>query len=405
MTAGILAPLRFRDFRLLWFGLLVSNLGTWMQFTAMGFFVSQLAGSATRAALYLGFIGAARCVPVLLLSPVAGVVADTYPRRRILFATNVVISSVALTLAVLAQTSHLTLTALIVLSAINSAANAFDSPVRQSWTPLLVDRPFVGNAIGLTSVAFNLPAVLGPALAGVLIVWAGVGTSFLINAVATLAVVVALGMMKPSPPAMKPDEPMLSSIRSGIAFLVRHRVLRWIVAVLLINALLTRPYTQLLPAYIVNALHGNAQMLGWAVACAGIGGFGGALVTAAFAGRERRSTQWLIGGLLLSGGVCALGWIWSIPAALPVIFAAGLGTLAFFGATNTLIQVLAPDDVRGRVVAVYTMIVIGVVPGGSLVLGAIASVIGLHDTFVAAGAVCVAAIVIAYVVDPKMRDV
>ncbi|MDP9111657.1 MAG: MFS transporter, partial [Candidatus Eremiobacteraeota bacterium] len=142
----ILAPLRFRDFRLMWSGLMVSNLGTWMQFTAMGFFVSQLAGTPHRAALYLGIIGGARALPVLLLSPIAGVVADSLPRRRVLLVANVVISLVALGLAVLAMTKHLGLFGLIVLSAINAAATAFDSPVRQSWVPLLVEKPYVGNA-------------------------------------------------------------------------------------------------------------------------------------------------------------------------------------------------------------------------------------------------------------------
>src|SRR5579875_1248152 len=140
MRASFLAPLRFRDFRLLWFGLMVSNLGTWIQFTAMGFYVSQLAGSPHRAALYLGILGGARAVPVILLSPVAGVVADMFPRRRVLLATNVAMSLAALALAVLAVLHRLNLPALVLISAMNAAANAFDSPVRQSWTPFLVDR-------------------------------------------------------------------------------------------------------------------------------------------------------------------------------------------------------------------------------------------------------------------------
>ncbi|HEY5348601.1 MAG TPA: MFS transporter, partial [Candidatus Lustribacter sp.] len=397
--------LRFRDYRLLWIGLLVSNLGTWMQFTAQGFFVAQIAGSPHRAALDLGFLGAARAVPVLLLSPVAGVVADTLPRRRVLLATNTTMSLCALTLALLATFGHLRLSDLLVISAINAAANAFDSPVRQSWMPLLVDRASVGNAIGLNSVAFNAPAVVGPAIAGVLIVWVGVAGSFYVNAIATLAVVGAVAMMGPSPPVIPQRQPMLASIRTGIAFLAGHPILRWIVGVFAVMAIFARPYAQLIPAYVVDTLHGGARDLGWAVAAAGIGGFGGALITAAFAGRERRSTQWVIAGVLTAGGLIGLSATQTVGATLPVFFVIGVGTLAFLGATNTLIQILSPDDMRGRAVSVYTMIAIGVVPGGSLVVGSIASVIGLHAAFALAGTIGMICVLGVYIARPLIRTV
>lgn len=376
-----------------------------MQFTAMGFYVSELAGSPHRAALDLGILGGARAIPVLLLSPIAGHVADTTPRRRVLIVTNVTMSLAALALALLAFLGHLSLAALIVISALNAAANAFDSPVRQSWTPHLVERPYVGNAIGLTSVAFNAPAVLGPALAGLLIVWVGVAAAFFINAVATLAVVVAIAMMGPSPPPVAAREPMLASIGTGLRFLTGHPILRWIILIFTITAILVRPYSQLIPAFVVNALHGDAQSLGWAVAATGIGGFGGALVTAAFAGRERRSTQWVLAGALMCTGVMVLGFLWNIAATLPVFFFIGLGTLAFLGASNTLIQTLSPDDVRGRAVSVYTMIAVGVVPAGSLVLGSVAALTNLHLTFRVSGGIALVCVVAAYGANRLLRTV
>ena len=404
-AASIFAALRFRDFRLLWFGLLVSNLGSWMQFTAMGYLVSQIAGSPQRAALDLGIIGAARAVPVILLSPVAGVVADTLPRRRVLMYANALMSLAALALALVATLNRASLAVLIVISAINAAANAFDSPVRQSWVPMLVDRAYVGNAIGLNSVAFNAPAVVGPAIAGVLIVWVGVAGSFYVNAATTLAVIVALALMAPSLPTGARREPMLESIRYGISFLVNHPILRWIIGVFLVTALLVRPYSQLIPAFIVNTLRGGPQALGWAVAAVGIGGFGGALVTAYFAQGERRSRLWLYAGLIMSGGVLALGFIWSIPLALPVLFAIGCGTLAFLGASNTLIQTLSPDHVRGRAISVYTMIAVGVVPLGSFIVGSIASFIGMHRAFLGAGGICVLLFIAVYAGNKLLRTV
>jgi MFS family permease len=401
----IYAALRYRDFRLLWIGLLVSNLGTWMQFTAMGFFVAKMAGSAHQAALDLGILGAARALPVLLLSPPAGVIADHLPRRRVLLVTNLTMALAALLLAVLATAHALDLLGLVLVSALNSAANAVDSPTRQSWVPLLVDRRYIGNAVGLNSVAFNAPAVIGPALAGLLIVWIGVSGAFYFNAAATLAVVIAVLMMKPAPPSAKEPEPMLRAMREGIAFLFHHPALRWIVLGQLATAILTRPYSQLIAAFAVNVLHAGARGLGWAVSAIGAGGFGGALVTAYFAQRERRSRLWLQSALLMSAGVLGLAFVPSLPLAIGVLFSIGIGTMAFMGATNTLIQILSPDAVRGRALSVYTMIAIGIVPLGSLVDGAIAAAIGLREMFALAGGACAVLFLAIWLLAPSVRTV
>ncbi len=400
---SIVAALRYRDFRLLWLGLLISNLGTWMQFTAMGFFVARMAGSQHQAALDLGILGAARAVPVLLLSPLAGVVADRLPRRRVLIVTNVTMASAALLLALLATFHRLDMVGLVLISALNSGANGFDSPTRLSWVPFLVDREYVGNAVGLNSVAFNAPAVIGPALAGLLIVWIGVAGAFYFNAVATLAVVVAVLLMRPSPPPGGRREHPLLAMRHGIAFIVRHPVLRWVVFALFVTALFARPYGLLMPAYAVNVLHAGARGLGWAVSAVGAGGFGGALVVAYFTQRERRSRLWLQSGLLMSVGVFALGFVPTLVLALPVLFTVGVGTMAMMGATNTLIQVLSPDDVRGRALSIYTMIAIGVVPLGAFVDGAIASAIGLRPTFALAGAICATLFLAIWFLRPVVR--
>ncbi len=404
-AVSILFALRYRDFRLLWIGLLVSNLGTWMQFTAMGYFVATMAGSQHQAALDLGILGAARAIPVLLLSPLAGVVADQFPRRRVLLVTNATMALAALLLALLATFHRLDMIGLVAIAALNSAANGFDSPTRQSWVPLLVERPYVGNAVGLNSVAFNGPAVIGPAIAGLLIVWVGVEGAFYFNAAATLAVVGAVLLMHPSPPSARTRESLWPAMRGGILFLASHPTLRWIVLALFITALLTRPYGQLTPAFAINVLHSGAHGLGWAVSAIGIGGFGGALVTAYFAQRERRSLLWLQSGLLMSCAVLALGFVPTLATALPVLFAAGVGTLAMMGATNTLIQVLSPDEVRGRALSVYTMIAIGIVPLGSLIDGAIASAIGLRVTFVLAGATCALMLLAIWFFRPIVRGV
>jgi MFS family permease len=404
-ATSVFAALRYRDFRLLWGGLMISNVGTWMQFTAMGFFVARVAGSPHVAALDLGILGASRAIPVLLLSPIAGVAADHLPRRRVLIATNVTMAFAALLLALLATAGRLDMVTLVLISALNSAANAFDSPTRQSWVPLLVGRQYVGNAVGLNSVAFNAPAVIGPAIAGLLIVWVGVAGSFYVNAVLTLAVVVAVVMMTPAPSTVRQREPMFHAMRRGIVFLARDPILRWIVLAFFVTAVFARPYGQLIPAFTENVLHAGPRGLGWAVSAIGVGGFGGALVTAYYGQRRRRSRIWLLAGLLMSFGIVGLGFVPTLAIALPVLFLIGIGTMALLGATNTLIQMLAPDEVRGRALAVYTMIAIGVVPAGSLVDGAIAAAIGLHQMFVLSGTLCALTFLIVWFLHPKIRTV
>lgn len=397
------AAFRFRDFRMLWGGLIISNLGTWMQFTAMGYFITHAAGSPHRAVLDLGLLGAARAVPVLVLSPIAGVVADTVPRRRVLLTANVVMTFEALALALLAGSHHLSIPSLIGLQTVNAAAQAFDSPARQSWIPLLVDRPLMGNAIGLNSVALNAPAIVGPVFAGQLIAHNGLAIAFYVNALATLSVIIAVSLMQRSGCVVVRRESILVSIRYGIRFLRGHPILRWIMLAFLVSALLDRPYSHLIPSFSVNLLHADARGLGWTIAASGAGGFCGSLATAYSGAWERRSLIWLIAGLVMSGGIVVLGLTPTLALALPVLFIIGFGTVTFLGTAQTLVQMLSPEEVRGRAVSVYTMIVFGFIPLGSLLVGAIASFAGLRSAFVLVGGLCLVLFLAVWLWRPAIR--
>ncbi len=403
---SIFASLRFHDFRLLWFGLMISNLGSWMQLTATGYYIAKLAVDPHTAALYLGFQGLARAIPVLLLSPVAGLVADTWPRKRTLYCTNTIMALLALILAIFTSLGWMNIVGLILINSANSAAMSFDSPARQSWVPLMVPREYIGNAIGLNSVAFNAPAVIGPAVAGILIASIGIAGSFYVNAVATMAVVVALTFMQPAPASTSTqNEPFLRSIAQGLRFLFGHKILGAVITVFVVTALLVRPYSTLLPAFIVNTLHANAQGLGIAIAATGIGGFAGALLTAYFGTRERRGVVWAVSAMVMSLGVLSLGFIWNLWITLPALFVIGTATLTFLGTSNTLIQTLSPDEVRGRAISVYTMVALGIVPGGALIIGALGSVLNLHRAFLIVGAVCGAVTLWLWLIRPVLRTV
>jgi MFS family permease len=401
---SLLGALRFHDFRLLWGGLLVSNLGTWMQFTALGYEVVHLAPDSHLAALYVGLIGASRAVPVLLLSPFAGVVADRYPRRRVLFVTNATTAVLSLTLAVVIASGSATIVLLMILSGLLASTQSFDAPARQSWVPIMVPREFVSNAIGLNSVAFNAPAVVGPPIAGLIIAGAGVAPCMFANAVLTLAVVGVLAFMQPVPASSKHRGSVWVSIREGIAFIDSHPVLRWVVLLLIVTSLLVRPYNFLLPAYAAHVLGTDARGLGALMAATGIGAMGGAIATASYV-PERRSALWAFSALVTALGAITLGCIGSMVAALALLGAMGLATLTFLGSSNILLQTLAPDEMRGRVISVYSMIVLGFVPGGTLLLGSLASLLNLREALVAGGAVAALCTVWIYAAHPRLRAV
>jgi len=399
---SFLGPFRYRDFSLLWSGLLVGNIGTWMQFTALGYYVAKMAPDAGIGSFYIGLLGASRMVPVLIASPFAGVVADRYPRRMILLSTNILTAILAVLLAAALMTGTATLPVVLLLSGLQAATQSFDAPARQSWVPLMVPRELVGNAIGLNSFAFNAPSVAGPPLAGLLIAASGIAPCMILNAIVKFAVVAAIVLMKPAPVSSKSHASFLAAIKEGVAFIYGHDVLRWIYLMLIVTALSVRSYNFLLPAYAVHVVHTDARGLGWLMAATGAGAMLGALSIAALNVR-RRAVIWFVSGTIASIGVMCLGFTDQLGIAAIVLTFIGLGTQSFVGSSNVLVQTLAPDDMRGRVVSVYSMILLGLVPGGALVIGSIARFVDLRDVFIGSGLLCTIVAIWTFAAHPKLR--
>ena len=402
---GLFAAFKFRDFRLLWFGLIISNFGTWMQMTAAGYLVVKLAPTPALGSFYLGLLGLAAAIPVLVLSPVAGYVADSYPRRRTLFVSNVAIVLQAAAYAVLTSMHEISMPVILALQVLGAVARSFDAPARQSWVPLMVEREYVGNAIGLNSIAFNAPSFIGPAIAGYLIVAVDIEGAFYINALTTLAVIVALIFMRESPPSGARREPMFESIKHGLSFLFTHPVLRPIIILLLVEAVLVRPVLQLLPAYALHVVHVDARGLGLMMSGSGVGSIVGAVITAAFGTLEHRAPLWIASAVLMAAGLVLLGFNSGFVVAIVILMVIGLATLTFIGSTNILIQTIAPDEVRGRAVSVYSMILLGMVPAGSLLVGSLGSLFGLGPAFIASGALTVLVCIGIFAASPALRRV
>ena len=394
----------YRDFRLLWSGLLIANVGFWMQFTSLTYLVGVvLAHSAAQSAFNLGLIGAARSLPVFMFSPIAGFMADHFPRRRTLLFTNAGQTMLALGLAFTAlHRESWALYVVYLIAALQATAQTFDSPARQSWVPILVPRNLISNAIGLNSIAFNAPMTVGPAIAGILIGAVGVHVSFFVNAFLSCAVVVALIFMTPAPPASTSREPVFRQISEGLRFIAAHPVLRWIIGMLVVTSFTVRPFTSLLAAFAAHVVHVDASGYGWLLAAGGVGTIVGAVTTALYQS-ERRGGWWFFAGTVSALGIIALGYTHGFAIALFEQAVLGFGLMSFIGSSNVLVQTLSPDEMRGRAVSVYSMTILGLVPAGTLVLGFIGSQIGLSLTFVCSGAVALVAGAWVWLAHPALR--
>ncbi len=387
---SMLAALEYRDFRLFWFGLVVSNTGTWMQQFGLGWLVVQLAirdGVPNLAPFYLGLVGLARAIPGLTFGLFGGVVADRADRRRLLIVTQSSAAIVAGILAALTITERINIVEIVLLVALNSIIFSFDAPTRQAMVPRLVEEPQLMSAIGLNSAAFNGATLVGPLIGGLLIVPFGVGGLMLVNAITYFAVVAALLFMTPQPSGgAAPRRSLLDSIREGVSYVRREPVLRWVVVLSIATALFTRPYIQLLPAE-ATVLGVGAIELSWLLAASGAGALGGALATAALGGWRRRGAL-LVGASFMHGALLTVfATQRTLLGAMLFVGLTSFAVMVFLGMANTLMQTRTPDHLRGRAMSVHTMVFMGFMPLGQMLLGSVGTVLGIDRAFFIGGVV------------------
>jgi predicted MFS family arabinose efflux permease len=382
------SALEHRDFRLFWVGLVVSNIGTWMQQFGLGWLVVQLAikdGVPQLAPFYLGLVGLSRALPGLAFGLFGGVVADRADRRRLLLVTQSSAAVSAAVLAVLAITNQVNIVEIVLISALNSIIVSFDAPTRQAMVPRLVSDRELMSAIGLNSAAFNGATLVGPLIGGVLIIPFGVGGLMLINAISYLAIVIALLLMRPQPViAYGPRLSLLNSIKEGLSFIRSDPVLRWVVGLSVVTALFTRPYIQLLPAE-AQLLGVGAIELSWLLAASGAGALGGAILTASLGGWRRRGAL-LVGAAFAHGTLLIFfGLQHTLMGAMVFVGLTSLAVMVYLGMANTLMQTRTPDALRGRVMSVHTIIFIGFMPLGQMILGSIGTFVGINNAFLIGG--------------------
>ncbi len=406
---SMFAALRYRDYRLFWIGHTVSNTGTWMEMLGQGWLVVQLAiadGSPQRAPFYLGLVGLARAIPGLGLSLVAGAVADRADRRQLLLITQVIAMLLAGVMATLVITNTVTIAVVILLAAVRSSIFSFDVPSRQALVPGLVPRRHLMSAIGLNQASFNAPQIWGPAVGGMIIALTGsVAVLFLANAASYLAVVGALVLMRPTPVADVRARPsMLESVGEGLAYMRRDPVIRWSIVLAATLAFFARPYIFLLPAFAANVLAVGATELSYLMAATGLGALVGSLLVANLGNVRRRGRLVLLTTGVAGASLMAFTLQRDLAPALAVSVLVGLSTIAFNGLMNTTLQTTAPDAMLGRVMSIFAMIFMGVMPLGQLALGALGSIVGIDVALFAGGTVALVAAVYAAVRVAVIRD-
>lgn len=382
----IVRALHHRNFRLFFVGQTISLVGTWMQRIAVGWLVYRL----TDSAFLLGVVGFAGQIPVFVLAPLAGVLADRWDRHRLLILTQVLAMLQAFVLSFLVLTGTVMIWHIIVLSLVLGVVSAFDIPVRQAFMiEMIEDKSDLGNAIALNSSMVNAARLLGPSAAGLLIATLGEGMCFLVNGLSYVAVIASLLMMTVSHETVW-DQGLKAwhDLREGLAYVYGFEPIRAIILLLALASLMGMPYVALMPIFAKDVLHGGPSALGFLMGASGVGALGGALYLAA-----RRSALGL--GLLIplaaaTFGIALIGFAFSRNFLLSLLLmsAVGFGQMVQLAGSNTLLQTMVDDRQRGRVMGFFTLAFVGMAPVGTLLAGALASVIGAPWTLFIGGIAC-----------------
>jgi MFS family permease len=383
-----LRSLRHRNYRLFCSGQIVSLIGTWMQMVALSWLVYRLTGKAAM----LGLMSFCNLIPVFILAPVGGLVADRVPSRRLLLTTQTVAMTLALVLALLTLSHQVRIWHLFISALLLGVTNAFDNPGRQVFVARVVPRPDLMNAVALNSSMVTGARIAGPALAGVLVAVVGEGWCFFLNAVSYLAVIAGLlAMTFPPREAPVATEPQSHARRlaEGFAMVRRTLPIRSLLLLLGLLSLLGTPYGVLMPIFAAQVFHGSSRTFGLLMGTSGAGALAGALTLACrphFHGLGR----WIAATSLLLGlSLIAFAWSRSLWLSIPLMLAVGYTYMVEMAATNTLIQMMVPDAFRGRVMSIYTMMFLGMAPVGGLLAGLLAHRLGAPLTVALGGAGCV----------------
>lgn len=388
-VAGLGRALRSRNYRLFFSGQGVSLVGTWITRIATSWLVYRLTGSE----LLLGVVGFCGQIPTLILAPFTGVLVDRWDRHRILVWTQVLSMLQSLALAILALAGIITVTEILVLQVGQGIINSFDTPARQAFVvEMIEDRADLPNAIALNSSMVNASRIVGPSIGGILIAAFGEGWCFMLDAISYLAVIASLLMMQVTRAERAPRTTRaLEELRVGFQYVTHSHPIRIALMMLALVSIMGMPYTILMPVIASVVLHGGAHTLGFLMTASGCGALLGALYLASRSSVLGLGRVIAIATTVFGLGLCVFGLshkLWLSLAILPFV---GAGFMIQMASTNTVIQTIVEERLRGRVMAFYTMAFLGTAPIGSLLAGVVAARIGAPHTIILGGVLTILA--------------
>jgi MFS family permease len=367
------AALGYRNYRLWFVGQTISLIGTWMQATAQGFLVFEL----TRSPAYLGYVGFAAGIAPWLLMLYGGAVADRVDKRTLLIATQSCMMLLAFVLAGLTFAGLIQPWHVIVLAFSLGVPAAFDQPARQAFVLEMVDRDTMGNAIALNAMVFNSATAVGPAIAGVAYTLFGPAWCFALNGASFLAVIAALLLMEVrpvAPPARATSA--LADVREGLGYVMTHAIIRTLLALIAVMSLFGLAFWTLTPAWAVTVLKGDARTNGLLLSARGVGSLLGAVWVASLGPVTNRGKILTLGSFALPVMVLVFAAVRPVPLALLAMVGVGWGFMILANTANVLIQTQVRDELRGRVMSLYGLTFLGLMPLGALLAGTVAEVMG-----------------------------
>src|SRR5713101_4585173 len=383
--SSALHALKYRNFKLFYGGQFISLTGNYIQTVAQAWLVYRLTGSAA----LLGLVAFSGQISIFILAPISGVVADTKSRRNILFATQIAPMLLCFTLAVLTLTGRVQVWHVFTVAALMGVVNAFDFPVRQAFVAELVSKEDLISAVTLNSSMINSARTIGPGIGGLLVAGVGEGWCFLGNALSFVAVIIGLLLMKSTAAQKKPAQHFRAGVAEAFNF-VRHTGPVGALLVLLgLISFTGLRYEILMPVYAKEMLHGGPTQFGLLMGASGVGAIFGSFVLAMFS-NDRTLGDWAaLAAAGLGGSLVLLSFSHSFALSLLVMLLIGFTMVTGLDASNTLVQRIVPDELRGRVMAIWTMMLSGLAPFGSLVVGVLAQQFTARRTFAAGGMACI----------------
>mgnify|MGYP001031231388 CR=1 FL=1 len=380
----MLRAFKYRNYRLFFAGHGVSMIGTWIGQVTVGWLVYRLTGSP----LKLGLVTFAGQIPVFLMSPLAGVMADRWDRRRALLVTETIALLAAMTLAVVTLTGYVTYGWVLLVQIVQGTAKAFNIPTRQALVVSLIeDKADLTNAIALNSSIVNGARLVGPSIAGVLIAAFGEGLCFLLDGLSFVFVLVSLMIMRLKPAPRGPRRHVLQDLIEGVRYAANQPTIRTLLLLVAVINLAGVSHQALLPIFAKDVLHGTSITMGLMMGATGFGALGGAVFLASRPSAEGLSR--VVAGATAMFGISLLllGWSTHLPLSLVAMAGAGFGMMMTMAGSNTVVQTVVDDAKRGRAVSLFVMATLGTAPLGGLIAGKVAALIGAPMTVLSGGLV------------------